>query len=101
MTSSYVSRRKHTNSDLSGLENAFFKKSRVGQNHPKPDEHKRPWGMARHTLLWCYGNCLKGILWSIFNIDMNTYIDRKWNPMQNLFQKTFFSKCSSFYWPFL
>ena len=26
MTSSYVSRRKHTNSDLSGLENAFKKK---------------------------------------------------------------------------
>ena len=53
MTSSYVSKRKHTKSDLSGLENAILKKSRVGQNHPKPDEHKRPWGMARHTLLWC------------------------------------------------
>lgn len=38
---------KQTNSDLSDLENAFFKKSGFGQNHPKLDGHISPWGKAR------------------------------------------------------
>ena len=43
---------------------------------------------------------LQGILRQIFCIDIKTHIDRKWKIMQNLFKKTFFSKCLSFYWPF-
>ena len=43
----------------------------------------------------------KGIPRPIYYIDINTHIDRKWKIMQNLFKKSIFSKCLSFYWPFL
>ena len=42
----------------------------------------------------------KGILGPIFYIDINIHIDRKRKIMQNLFKKTIFSKCLSFYWPY-
>ena len=48
---------------------------------------------------WC-GRCtpkFKGILASIFCIDINTHSDRKWKIMWNLFQKIIFSKCFSFF----
>ena len=40
---------------------------------------------------------LKRMLRSIFCIALNKHSDRKWKIMQNLFKRTIFSKCFSFY----
>ena len=44
---------------------------------------------------------LKLMLRPIFCIDINTRSDRKWKIFYIFFKKTIFSRCFSFYWPFL
>ena len=39
---------------------------------------------------------LKGIIWLIFCIDVNTHIDRKWKIMQNLLKENYFFKMFKF-----
>ena len=57
------------------------------------------WMIARRSRpeVFCKKVVLKGILRPILCIDINTHSDRKWKIMQNLFQKTMFSKCFNFF----